>query len=117
MEPRWYIEGTNWPDLHWDLNVQLTYWPLFTANKVGMVGSLTSLLSTQQPNLISNVPPEMRADSAAAPSGASALTSQETCYWNYGEDCLTSPPTVTGNLAWVMHWARGRNVWGEKTKK
>ena len=20
----WYIEGTNWPDLHWDLNVQLT---------------------------------------------------------------------------------------------
>lgn len=22
----WFIDGTNWPDLHWDLNVQLTYW-------------------------------------------------------------------------------------------
>ncbi len=79
----WYIEGTMWPDLHWDLNVQLTYWPLFTANKVDMVASLTRLLVAQQDNLISNVPLAMRIDSAAAPSGASALTSQETCYWNY----------------------------------
>ena len=125
----WYIEGTNWPDLHCepraslpsavqaratglrlcacvvcgsaragsllqssysmhvaaagDLNVQLTYWPLFTANKIEMVGSLTSLLQAQQENLISNVPLEMRSDSAAAPSGASALTSQvSTCIVN-----------------------------------
>ena len=27
----WYIDGTNWPDLHWDLNVQLTYWPVTLA--------------------------------------------------------------------------------------
>ena len=30
------------------------------------------------------------------------MCSQETCYWNFGADCLTSPPTVTGNLAWAM---------------
>ena len=63
-----------------DLNVQLTYWPLFTANKIEMVGSLTNLLQAQQENLVSNVPPEMRSDSAAAPSGASALTSQVSAY-------------------------------------
>lgn len=37
--------GTNWPDLHWDLNVQLTYWPFFTANRVEFVQSLTSLMT------------------------------------------------------------------------
>ena len=45
-----------------------------------MVGSLTNLLQAQQENLVSNVPPEMRSDSAAAPSGASALTSQVSTY-------------------------------------
>ena len=33
---------------------------------------------------------------------SSVVCSQETCYWNFGADCLTSPPTVTGNLAWAM---------------
>ena len=98
----WYIDGTNWPDLHWDLNVQLTYWPLFTANRLDLVESLTSLLKRETDNLIQNVDPAFRNDSAAAPSGASSMQSKETCYWNYGKDCLVTPPTVTGNLAWAM---------------
>lgn len=67
-----------------DLNVQLTYWPFFTANRVDFVSSLTSLLVAKENNLVSNVMPEFRNDSAAGPSGASSLESLETCYWNYG---------------------------------
>ena len=41
-------------------------------------------------------------DSAAAPAGASALDGAMSCYWIVGEDCTSSPPTVTGNLLWVL---------------
>jgi hypothetical protein len=48
------------------------------------------------------VPPQWQNDSAAAPSGASALDTLETCYWNYGAGCLSIPPTITGNLLWTI---------------
>ena len=102
----WYVDRTDWPDLHWDLNLQLTYWPMFTSNRLDLVNSLTGLLDAETPNLVRNVPVEWRADAAAAPAGASSLELQETCYWNHGVEfngtCLTTPPTVTGNLLWVM---------------
>lgn len=98
----WFIDHTPWPDLHWDLNIQLTYWPLYAANRLDLVRSLTRLMDDRVEQLSSNVLPEFRADSAAGPSGASSLECFETCYWNYGQDCLITPPTVTGNLLWVM---------------
>lgn len=27
---------------------------------------------------------------------------QHRCYWNYGADCKTAPPSVTGNLLWLL---------------
>ena len=40
----WFIDGTVWPDLHWDLNVQLTYYPLYAANRLDIAESLKKLL-------------------------------------------------------------------------
>ena len=34
--------------------------------------------------------------------GEHVVCGVRSCYWNYGEDCLITPPTVTGNLAWAM---------------
>ena len=42
-------------------------------------------------------------DSAAAPTGASGLDGQMSCYWNDGVNCTVSPPSVTGNLLWTLH--------------
>ena len=42
-------------------------------------------------------------DSAAAPTGASGLNGQQSCYWNDGVNCTVSPPSVTGNLLWTLH--------------
>ena len=42
-------------------------------------------------------------DSAAAPTGASGLDGQQSCYWNTGVNCTVSPPSVTGNLLWTLH--------------
>ena len=118
--------GTNWPDLHWDLNLQVcrcggsgaigrgtsilslphlqqTYYLLLNAGRLDLSTTLTDFVATITPGLATNVPSAWQSDSAAAPTGASALTALETCYWNYGPGCKTSPPSVTGNLLWTLH--------------
>lgn len=44
-----------------------------------------------------------RAVSCDHVAGASSLTGEQTCYWNYGPNCTASPPSVTGNLLWTLH--------------
>lgn len=34
LSPAVLPSGTNWPDLHWDLNLQQTYYLLLTANRL-----------------------------------------------------------------------------------
>ncbi|XP_065175483.1 uncharacterized protein LOC135805383 [Sycon ciliatum] len=98
----WFIDGTGWPDLHWDLNVQLTYYPLYAANRLDIAESLKKLLDNNMQALINNVPEEYRNDSAAAPTGASSDKCMETCYWDHGANCTTSSPSIVGNLMWTL---------------
>lgn len=104
LEGPWFIESTPWPDLHWDLNLQYPYYFPITSNRPDISQTLTDFLEIlmRNGNLNSNVPAEWQFDSAAAPTGASSLSANETCYWNYGADCKTAPPSVTGNLLWVL---------------
>jgi alpha-L-fucosidase 2 len=105
----WFVEGTPWPDLHVDLNVQVVYTMVFGGNRPDYLLPYMNLLDSNLQNLINNVPEDVRADSAAAPSGASALDLAMSCYWDYGPDCLTASPTIVGNLLWMLqlyhtHW-------------
>jgi alpha-L-fucosidase 2 len=104
LEGPWFIEGTDWPDLHWDLNLQYPYYLPITAYRPDISQSLTDYVEflMRSGNLKSNVPSEWQFDSAAAPTGASSLSGNETCYWNYGADCKTAPPSITGNLLWTL---------------
>jgi alpha-L-fucosidase 2 len=79
-----------------------TYYLLLNANRLGLSSTLTDFVASIQTELALNTPVAWRNDSSAAPTGASSLQALETCYWNYGPDCLTSPPSVTGNLLWVL---------------
>ena len=76
-------------DLHWDLNVELTYRALYTGNHLDLAFSLINLIANNVDNLIGNVPIDWQYDSAAAPTGASALDCIETCYWSYAIDPVT----------------------------
>jgi hypothetical protein len=49
-----------------------------------------------------NVPAGWADGAMGAPTGASSLQFRETCYWNYGPGCTTSPPSIMGNLMWVV---------------
>jgi hypothetical protein len=66
-------------------------------------------------NLNTNVPEAWQSDSAAAPTGASSLSGNETCYWNYGVNCTTSPPSVTGNLLWALSLVRMASLYSGNT--
>lgn len=61
----WFSSKTPWPGIWWNLNTQLTYSPVFTANHMELAKSLFNTLNKNLQNLINNVPEEWRKDAAA----------------------------------------------------
>lgn len=60
-----WLQPTPWPGAWWNLNVQLTYWPMGPANHPELSESLTRHLEDNVTNLIANVPQPYASDSAA----------------------------------------------------
>lgn len=60
-----WTNPTPWPAIWWNLNVQLTYSPIFTANHLALGESLFKALNDNKQNLINNVPEKWRKDAAA----------------------------------------------------
>lgn len=92
---------TPWPAAWWNLNVQLSYWPSYTSNHTELSRVLSDAVAAGGANLVQNVPPRYRHDSAALPV-------------NTGSDLLGVPVGVpgsgnkaqVGNLTWLCH-----NLW------
>jgi hypothetical protein len=89
-----WFRTTPWPKLWWNLNIQLTYWPVYAANRLDLGESLTRMIDDNITNLIDNVPAEWRADSAAIGRSASY-------------DCVHSVKgrdgEERGDLTWALH--------------
>src|SRR5437588_4337443 len=60
-----WFNATPWPAIWWNLNIQLTYSPLFRANRLDLAESLFRHLDRNRQALIDNVPERLR-DAAAA---------------------------------------------------
>jgi alpha-L-fucosidase 2 len=60
-----WFNATPWPAIWWNLNIQLTYSPLFRANRLDLAESLFGNLDRHRQALIDNVPERLRADAAA----------------------------------------------------
>lgn len=60
-----WLEPTPWPYSTWNLNVQLSYWPLYTSNRLDISRSLTNTLWKYRDNLRKNLPLEYQHDSYA----------------------------------------------------
>jgi hypothetical protein len=60
-----WFHATPWPMIWWNLNIQLTYSPLFRANRLGLAESLFRNLDRHTPALIDNVPERLRGEAAA----------------------------------------------------
>jgi hypothetical protein len=121
----WHIVGTPWPDLHWDLNVQQTYYLPTEANRPGLMEPLRDYLKALLASgaLDRNVVPAWQHDSAEAPNGASSLSGRQTCNWGFQawrgpgwnatmpcesfvgdltSDPGASAPAAVGNLMWAL---------------
>jgi len=86
-----WMPQTPWPTCVWNLNVQTSYSPLFTANRHELGESLYRMLDRSLPDLIMNVPDPFRGDSAGIGRSTSCV----------GLRAATSPGWETGNLAWA----------------
>ncbi|HEX2717361.1 MAG TPA: alpha-L-fucosidase, partial [Gemmatimonadaceae bacterium] len=95
----WY-RHTPWPAIWWNLNIQLTYSPLFRANRLGLAESLFRGLDRGRETLIANVPERLRGEAAAI--GRSS-----------GPDLVRKVDLATaqsdaakemGNLPWTMYY-------------
>lgn len=99
-----WFRPTPWPGLWWNLNVQLSYWPVYTANRLALGESLLAFLERNEAALRANVPEAHRGD-ALAISRASSLD---------GVSPIDAVPPAgpqqgaleLSNLTWVLH-----NVW------
>ena len=105
LQGPWFFYGTDWPDLHWDMNVQQAYFLAMTgSNRLDLgktfVDFVMGLVESGQ--LARNVRPSWTY-AGSAPAGASSLQGMSSCYWDHAADCLVEPPTITGNLLWAAH--------------
>lgn len=99
-----WFRPTPWPGIWWNLNVQLSYWPVYAANRAELGQSLTAFLDRNAAALRANVPERHRGD-AMAISRASSLD---------GISPVAEVPPAgpqqgaveISNLTWVLH-----NVW------
>lgn len=85
-----WFRSTPWPMIWWNLNIQLTYWPVYASNRLELGESLTRMIDAGQPDLIANVPEKWRHDSAAI-----GRTSSYDCKGGAGKEL--------GNLTWALH--------------
>ena len=96
-----WLAVTPWPNTWWNLNVQLTYWPLNASNRLSLAGSLENALYDNLANLKKNVPALYRSDSYALPRSTN-LECQGTEVGIPG----VSETAEVGNLVWTCH-----NLW------
>jgi alpha-L-fucosidase 2 len=106
-----WFRRTPWPHIWWNLNIQLTYWPVYAANRLELGESLIHLINADRTNFINNVPAEWRSDSAGV--GRSSPYSGVRSVPN-----ATSKTGVLerGDLTWALHnyWLQYRFSGDEK---
>lgn len=105
-----WLQETPWPGAWWNLNVQLTYWPVCCSNRLDLGRSLVSALAAHRQTLIENVAPAYRADSA----GIGRVTGMDLAgkvgtpgdFANWKDAAHQENVPEVGLLTWTCH-----NLW------
>jgi alpha-L-fucosidase 2 len=94
-----WTAATPWPAIWWNLNTQLTYSPIFTANHLELGESLFKSLNVHRQSLINNVPLQWRNDAAAIGRSSSYdLVSPIT------EAEISKGTFEPANLTWMLYY-------------
>ncbi len=100
----WY-HRTPWPGIWWNLNIQLSYWPVYTANRLDLGESLLAIIDRNRSTLQMNAG---FADSAAI----GRTSAQDASSPVTDNDASGHPEHELGNLMWVLHnhWLHYRHT-------
>jgi hypothetical protein len=106
----WY-QRTPWPGVWWNLNIQLTYWPVYAANRLALGESMLNIVDRNQEHLRNNVTPRLRGPEVMAVGrmgGPDAVSPVE----YVGPRGPQNGAHELTNLVWVMHnyWLHWRHT-------
>lgn len=95
-----WLQPTPWAGAWWNLNVQLSYWPAITANRLHLVESLLYRLDHYKQALIDAVPEPFRYNSA----GIGRVSGQELVSGiSYPLGVPGQKNAEVGSLPWALH--------------
>lgn len=99
LQGPWAVDKTPWPAVWMNLNAQLTYSPVFTANRAELSRPLWKAMDDYRQNLIDNVPQQWRDDAA--------VMGRSTSYHLYSPLHPEDDNKMlyeTGNLTWLLFY-------------
>ncbi len=101
----WY-HRTPWPGIWWNLNVQLSYWPVYTANRLALGESLLALIDRNRENLRKN------AGGLAEAAAVGRTSAQDADSPVTDNDANPRKEHELGNLTWALHnyWLHYRHT-------
>jgi alpha-L-fucosidase 2 len=99
-----WFKQTPWPAYWFNLNIQLSYSPLYAANRLGIATSLMQIIDQQQANLIKNVPKEYQHDAAglSRASGADLISPVKLVAGS--NDDVSNGEAELSNLTWILYY-------------
>lgn len=99
-----WTDRTPWPGYWFNLNIQLTYSPLYTANQLGLAESLIKMIDKNVRNLKKNVPAPYQYNSIAiGRSGAPDLLKPVKLIKG-DTTTLPAPEAELSNLTWMLFY-------------
>ncbi|MEY8610834.1 glycoside hydrolase family 95-like protein [Parabacteroides segnis] len=101
---------TNWPRVWWNLNVQIAYYPVFTANHVELSKSFTNFIDVKRDNFVRNAKDIWGFDDCAT-------VPHTTCYEGLKGNGVWAPEKFInpGDFTWALHlyWMQYRYTMDE----
>jgi alpha-L-fucosidase 2 len=109
----WY-QRTPWPGMWWNLNIQLSYWPVYAANRLALGESMLAIVDNNQKNLRDNVTPALRKDGVMAVGRMGGPDAVSPVEYTGPRGPANGAHEIT-NLVWVMHnyWLHWRHSMDE----
>jgi len=109
----WY-DRTPWPGMWWNLNIQLSYWPVYTANRLSLGESMLAIVDRNQENLRNNVTPALRKEGLMAVGRMGGPDAVSPVEYTGPRGPANGAHEIT-NLVWVMHnyWLHWRHTMDE----
>ena len=98
----WY-KRTPWAAYWWNLNVQLTYYPMYSSNHLDLGESLINSINQNIHHLVANTPVQFRHNSATLGRTTSLDMKAVIDLDNPSTFPRGEPDMEAGNLTWILH--------------